>query len=114
MDPSDPNGLDHARTVAFTAVVVYQLFNVLNCRSDESSIFSLGITSNRYVLGAITGTFLIHLVVVYYEPVGRFFHTVSLGLFDWVLVFIMATTIVLMNEVLVRLKNRSPDNGMAG
>ena len=32
----------HAQTMTFAVFIVYQLFNVLNCRSNEESVFELG------------------------------------------------------------------------
>ncbi|DAC59728.1 MAG TPA: hypothetical protein D7I08_01760, partial [Candidatus Poseidoniales archaeon] len=36
----------HAQTMTFAVFIVYQLFNVLNCRSNEQSVFELGLFSN--------------------------------------------------------------------
>ncbi len=38
--------LEKARTVAFTMIVMFQLFNVTNCRSLKDSIFKIGLLSN--------------------------------------------------------------------
>ena len=38
-----PQGLDKARTVAFTAMSMFQLFNVLNMRSLKKSLFKIGV-----------------------------------------------------------------------
>ena len=36
----------HAQTMTFAVFIVYQLFNVMNCRSNEESVFELGLFSN--------------------------------------------------------------------
>ena len=42
--------LRQSRTMAFSVFIVYQLFNVVNCRSGERSIvFDLGLFSNRAI-----------------------------------------------------------------
>ena len=38
-----------AQTMAFAVFIFYQLFNVLNCRSVDQSIFQLGIFNNRAI-----------------------------------------------------------------
>jgi len=110
-DPRSLDGaeLDHAQTVAFTGFVVFQVFNVLNCRSDDRSIFSIGFGTNRYVLAAIGGTLFIHLGVVYLPPIQEFFGTAPLEAMDWLYIFAMASTIIVMNEILVRAKARYAD-----
>ncbi len=45
--------LTQARTMAFTTLAMFQVFNALNCRSREKSVFRLGLFSNPYLLGAI-------------------------------------------------------------
>ena len=36
--------------MTFAVFIVYQLFNVMNCRSNEESVFELGLFSNRHQL----------------------------------------------------------------
>ncbi|MED6338569.1 MAG: HAD-IC family P-type ATPase, partial [Candidatus Thermoplasmatota archaeon] len=43
----------YAQTMCFSVFVIYQLFNVMNCRSGEDSIFKLGPFSNRAIYLAI-------------------------------------------------------------
>src|SRR3989344_1335882 len=43
----------HATTMAFITIVVFQLFNVMNCRSDSKSLFHIGLWSNKKLLAAI-------------------------------------------------------------
>ena len=49
-----PNAADetHARTMAFTTLMMFQLFNVFNCRSAWRSAFS-GLFENRWLLAAV-------------------------------------------------------------
>ncbi|MFQ5887570.1 MAG: calcium-transporting P-type ATPase, PMR1-type, partial [Candidatus Hydrothermarchaeales archaeon] len=53
LDPLNPAKLPHARTMAFTVFVMFQMFNAFNCRSENKSLFSLGILSNKYVILAV-------------------------------------------------------------
>ena len=51
---STPNAADeaHARTMAFTTLMMFQLFNVFNCRSNWRSAFS-GLFDNKWLIGAV-------------------------------------------------------------
>ena len=44
--------LRHAQTMAFTTLMLLQLFNLFNARSDEESAFR-GLLDNRWLLAAI-------------------------------------------------------------
>jgi len=39
--------------MAFTTFVIFQLLNVLNCKSDTETVFSKSLFSNKFILGAI-------------------------------------------------------------
>ena len=39
--------LIYAQTVSFSVLMMFQMFNVLNCRSETYSLFKIGIFSNR-------------------------------------------------------------------
>ena len=41
--------MEEAVTATFAVFVMFQLFNVMNCRSIEKSIFQLGVFSNKAV-----------------------------------------------------------------
>ena len=64
----------NAQTMTFTVFIVFQLFNVLNCRSEKESLFSLGLFSNRAINYAILASgFLLFLFVNFatYSPNHR-------------------------------------------
>ena len=71
LDASLPGGLiegsgnmRYAQTMAFTTLVLFQLFNVFNARSDERSAFS-GVFENHWLWAAIGLSLLLHAAVIY-------------------------------------------------
>ncbi len=78
--------LTKAMTMAFTVFVMYQIFNVFNCRSD-------GGFSNKFLFIAVGASFLLQLGVIYLPFLQGIFRTTSLGAFDWVLVLLISCTI---------------------
>lgn len=70
----------HWRTIVFTVLTLAQMGNALATRSSRDSLFRIGILSNRALLGAISLTFGLQLLVVYWPPLQRVFKTTSLGL----------------------------------
>ena len=54
----------YAQTMAFTTLVMFQLFNVFNARSDERSAFS-GLFENHWLWAAIGLSLLLHAAVIH-------------------------------------------------
>ena len=87
LDASLPGGLiegsgnmRYAQTMAFTTLMMFQLFNVFNARSDERSAF-IGIFQNQWLWGAVGVSLALHVAVIYVPFLQNAFSTVSLS--DW-------------------------------
>jgi Ca2+-transporting ATPase len=90
MDAALPGGsidgsgtLRYAQTMAFTTLMLFQLFNVFNARSDEDSAFK-GLLSNRWLWGAVGLSLVLHVAVLYTPFLQQAFSTVGLSVGDWV------------------------------
>ena len=92
-------GLDEARTIAFSMLVAFQWFNALNARSDQQSLFKLGVFSNRLLLAAIGLAVLLQAMVIYAPPFQKLFYTVPLDLGDWGVVVLMAGGLFVVEEL---------------
>ena len=92
-------GLDEARTIAFSVMVAFQWVNALNARSDQQSIFKLGFSGNRLLLGSIGLAVLLQAMVIYAPPFQRLFHTVPLNTNDWIVIVLMAGSVLVAEEV---------------
>ncbi|BDZ70729.1 calcium-transporting P-type ATPase, PMR1-type [Methanobacterium petrolearium] len=88
--------LTKAMTMAFTVFVMYQIFNVFNCRSD-------GGFSNKFFFIAVGASFLLQLGVIYLPFLQGIFRTTSLGGMEWVLILLVASTIFFTNWLAERL-----------
>jgi Ca2+-transporting ATPase len=76
--------LPYAQTMAFTTLVLFQLFNAPNARSDERSAFS-ELFRNPWLWVAILLSLLLQFVVVYAPFLQPAFGTVGLSSMDWLL-----------------------------
>ena len=81
LDASLPGGLiegtgtlRYAQTMAFTTLMLFQLFNVFNARSDERSAFD-GLFRNRWLWAAIGLSLLLQVAVVYVPFLQQAFST---------------------------------------
>ena len=75
-------GIEVGRTMAFVAMAMLELVHSFNVKSEES-IFKVGITENKYLVGAfILGTVL-QIVVVMIPAFADIFKLVPLNLTQW-------------------------------
>jgi Ca2+-transporting ATPase len=81
-----------AMTIAFTVFVMYQLFNVFNCKAK-------GMIPNRTLIIAVTLSFLLQLGVVYVPFLQHIFRTTAISYIDWILILIVASTIFLSEYI---------------
>jgi Ca2+-transporting ATPase len=96
---TSPNAADEAlaRTMAFTTLMMYQLFDVYNCRSRRRSAF-LGFLDNKWLLVAIAFSLGTHILVIYLPALQAAFHTVPLSLRDWAVATGVASTLLFAME----------------
>jgi Ca2+-transporting ATPase len=71
--------VETARTMAFTTLVLAQLWQAFNCRSEVEPLLRLGIGSNPRLLQAVGLAVLLQLGVVYLPPAWPIFHTEPLA-----------------------------------
>ena len=99
-----------ARTMVFTTVVLSQIFNALNARSDTVSAFVRPF-ENRLLWGAIALTVALQIVVVHVSFMNRAFDTEPMDLRRWLICIGLSATVLFADEarkVLHRRTRRSP------
>ena len=87
----------HARTMAFTTLMMFQLFNVFNCRSVWRSAFS-GFFENKWLIAAVALSLFTHVLVIYVPFLQTAFHTVPLSALDWAITTGVAATLLIGME----------------
>ena len=99
--------INRARTIAFIVMVVFQVFNVLNCRSLRESIFKLPFFSNKYVLGSMLLSFFLSISTVYVLPMEKIFHTTALNGTDWLKIVLVSLSIIIVVEIEKLIRRRT-------
>ena len=94
-----PNQADesHARTMAFTTLMVFQLYNAFIARSGTRSAFA-GCLRNRWLLVAVASSLLAHVLVVHMPALQLAFRTVPLSAADWLIAAGVGATLLLVTE----------------
>ena len=95
--------LDKIRTVVFTALILFELFLVFACRSEDSSLFSL--KHNWYLYGAVMFSLGLHLFLLY-GPFAFYFSLTSLTFKDWLLIIPLSASGLVFFEVKKFVKRR--------
>ena len=93
----ESGGIEQARTMAFTTLVLAQLFNCFNARSDLTSAFHRMFT-NRLLWLAITVSVLLQVAVVHVPFLQEAFKTSALSLADWVICAGLASGVLWADE----------------
>jgi len=91
-------GLDVARTAAFTVLVLAQLFNAFSARSDMRSVFQSGNT-NLWLWGAVGLSALLQVAVVHLPVLNVAFGTVPLTLAQWGVCLAMGSAVLWVSEM---------------
>jgi Ca2+-transporting ATPase len=94
------------QTMVFTTLTFAQMANILALRSDRASLFSIGLFSNKPLLGAVLLTIALQFMVIYLPLFQKLFNTVSLSAFDVLITIVLSTIIFAGVELEKRLRNR--------
>ena len=88
----------YGQTMAFTTLMLFQLFNVFNARSDDQSALH-GLFRNRWLWGAVGLSLVLHVAVVYVPFLQSAFSTESLDLGDWLRCAGVASSVLWLREL---------------
>jgi Ca2+-transporting ATPase len=112
LDMSLPGGLvesagdvARAQTMAFTTLVLAQLVNVFNARSDFRSAFT-HLFVNHWLWLAILASIALQAVVLYVPVMRRAFGTVALNPADWLRCALMASSVLWVSEAMKMIRRR--------
>ena len=98
---------EHAQTMTFAVFIVFQLFNVMNCRSNEQSVLELGVFSNRAInLALIISSALLLFFVQLANAdipllgieIGQLLSTTTLTQNDWIVIVLVSSSVFFIEE----------------
>lgn len=90
--------LDNARTAGFTVLVLAQLFNALNARSETASAFR-GLFANSWLWGAVALSAVLQVAVVHVPLLNDAFTTAPLSVGQWLVCLVMASSVLWAGEI---------------
>jgi Ca2+-transporting ATPase len=92
-------GVEYWQTMVFTVLTVSQLFHSLAVRSERESLFSIGLTSNPAMLGAVVLTLALQLMVIYVPAFNPLFHTQPLPLPELLACLALSSLVLVAVEI---------------
>ncbi len=105
--------LIRAQTVALTTMVVYQVFQAGNSRSETESVFRRSPFSNRFLLIATATALGIHIAALYLPPTQYVLRVEPIGIDAWIRIVAVATTILFAMELHKIFRRRDPGSADA-
>ena len=87
-----------AQTLAFCTIAMFQVFNALNCRSPEESLFKRGLFSNKYLLIGLTASISLQILSTF-PPLQVALGTTALSFADWLIVVTVSSSVFVTEEI---------------
>jgi Ca2+-transporting ATPase len=87
------------QTMAFNVLCLSQMGHVLAIRSESRSLFSIGLFSNKPLLGAVLLTFALQMAVTYVSFLQPIFNTEALTLMELVIVIVVSSVVFIAVEL---------------
>ena len=97
--PDPETALNKAQTMVFITLVMAEMVNAFNCRSDYLSLFRVGVFKNHFLILAVVISLGMMVAVIQWEPLSRLFHTVPLHWQDWVAAVVIGLTMIPIGEL---------------
>jgi Ca2+-transporting ATPase len=96
--------IDEAHTMAFLTMSFSQLIHAFNVRSFKQSLFSIGLGTNRALVGAFFASATLQLVVIFVPFLREIFDTALLRASDWAVVILFSLMPLFLVELIKALK----------
>jgi magnesium-transporting ATPase (P-type) len=113
--PTQGTELATLSTLVFAAIVVMQMANAFECRSNPASLFTIGPLSNRLLLAAVGIELLLLLMFVYLQPIAEVLGQRALTVAQWLPVLVTPWLLVAAEETrkaVVRWQRRRADDAV--
>lgn len=98
--------LEKARTYAFLVMSFTQIYNALNLRSLNRSIFSLSFKLNRYILLGILISLILQYLAIFNQFLRNIFGFAEITFFEFLVLFLLSAIVILVSEIYKYLKTK--------
>lgn len=99
-------GADSWRTMVFTTLTLAQMGNALATRSENESLFRIGLLSNKAMLASVLVTFVLQLVLIYVPFFQNIFRTVPLTAAELAISLAISAVVFTAIEIVKLIKSK--------
>ncbi|HSN47398.1 MAG TPA: calcium-translocating P-type ATPase, PMCA-type, partial [Flavobacterium sp.] len=89
----------HWQTMAFTVLCFSQMGHVMAIRSERESLFTIGVFSNKPLLGALFLTVILQLILIYSPFFNAIFKTQPLFIYELAITFVVSSVVFWAVEI---------------
>ena len=89
-----------ASTLSLSVLVVIEMLNALNAISEDNSLLTMSPFVNPYLLLAIAGSIVLHIMIVYVPWFATIFGIAPMNKAEWILVMAFSTPVIFVDEIL--------------
>ncbi|NOZ71933.1 MAG: cation-translocating P-type ATPase, partial [Chloroflexi bacterium] len=93
------SGSEAWQTMVFTTLTLAQMGNALALRSNRESLFSIGLFTNKMMLGAVVITFLLQMILVYVPFFQTIFKTKPLSASELTISLVLSVAVFIAVEL---------------
>ncbi len=93
------DGLEKARTVAFSTIIFFQLFLAMSWHTGRELLVSVGVLKNRFLFAAVILGLVAQVAIVQTGVLEAVFKTVPLSAADWLAILMVGSSIFILGEV---------------
>ena len=90
------SGETKVQTIVFTSLVFFELVRLYTIRKD----YKLSFFSNRWLIGAVLLSIVLHLVTIY-TPLSKIFKTTALSLMDWGVLVVASVVLLVLYKIIM-------------
>lgn len=99
--------LVHERSIVFATLITAELLRAFSSRSQEFTLFKIGVFTNMRMVQAVFASFALTVAVLYVPILSDIFNVVPLSMLDWEIVMMFAFIPLVAGEVYKKLfKNK--------
>ncbi|MHA1853725.1 MAG: cation-translocating P-type ATPase [Candidatus Heimdallarchaeaceae archaeon] len=97
------NGIEKARTMTLTTTILFEMFFVFNCRSEEKSVFRKNPLTNKKLIISILISIILQILIIYSPFFQEIFSTTPLNLQDWFkIIMLSALGLLVLPEIFIK------------
>jgi P-type Ca2+ transporter type 2C len=98
--------LDKARTYAFLVMSLTQLYNALNLRSLNQSVFSLSFKLNPYIIFGILISLFLQYFVLFNHTAREILGFSEINIFEFTIILILSSFVLIVGEIYKVIKRK--------